>query len=132
MTGMLFTSKGFSSGSPGYILVNIVSALGILGATGTFLCLLTFEVYRSVKVRLHVFVEGGWRGGGGAQCAMPATCPPPWNASSPWLSVRTTSLSCTLRIQAVVHFERDFVCVPAGVVGAVAGPVPVGTKPPAS
>ncbi len=50
MTGMLFTSKGFSSDSVGYLLMNVVSAVGIVGVTLVFLCLLTFEVYRSIKV----------------------------------------------------------------------------------
>jgi hypothetical protein len=51
MLGMVFASHGLHPGSVGYVLMNIVAAVIIVGSTGTFVVLLVFEVYRSVKVR---------------------------------------------------------------------------------
>ncbi len=42
--GMVFASKGFRPGSVGYILLNIVAAVVIVGSTGAFAILLGFEV----------------------------------------------------------------------------------------
>jgi hypothetical protein len=50
MLGMVFASDGFTPGTVGYLLLNIVAAVIIVGSTGVFLLLLVFEVFRSVKV----------------------------------------------------------------------------------
>jgi hypothetical protein len=44
MLGMVFASKGFGRNSVGYILLNIVTAVVLIGSTATFLLLLVFEV----------------------------------------------------------------------------------------
>jgi hypothetical protein len=42
------------AGSVGYVLLNIVAAIGIVGSTLVFLGLLGFEIYRSIKfARVH-------------------------------------------------------------------------------
>jgi hypothetical protein len=41
---MVFASKGFGPGSVGYVLLNIVAAVVIVGSTATFITLLGFEV----------------------------------------------------------------------------------------
>jgi ABC-type polysaccharide/polyol phosphate export permease len=44
MLGMVFASKGFLPGSVGYVLLNVVAAVVIVGSCGLFLVLLGFEV----------------------------------------------------------------------------------------
>jgi hypothetical protein len=58
MAGMVFSSGGFTRGTTGYTLMTIAVAVTIIGATGAFLALLTFEVYRSVKfAQAHVLAR---------------------------------------------------------------------------
>jgi hypothetical protein len=58
MAGMVFSSGGFARGTTGYTLMTIAVAVTIIGATGAFLVLLTFEVYRSVKfAQAHVLAR---------------------------------------------------------------------------
>ena len=49
MLGMVFTSQGFPAGSVGYGVLTAVAVLIILVSTAVFMCLLVFEVYRSLK-----------------------------------------------------------------------------------
>jgi hypothetical protein len=51
LLGMVFTSRGFPVGSFGYAVINALTLTTIVVSVITFAVLLTFEVYRSVKVR---------------------------------------------------------------------------------
>jgi hypothetical protein len=51
LAGMVFTSRGFRPGSMGHTLLTVVAALVIVAAVASFVVLLCFEVYRSIKVR---------------------------------------------------------------------------------
>ena len=44
MRGMVFASKGLLPGTVGYLLLNVVTAVVIVGSCGLFLLLLGFEV----------------------------------------------------------------------------------------
>lgn len=48
--GMVFSSRGFPPGTVGYVLLNIITAAIILGSAASFIILLAFEVYRSIKL----------------------------------------------------------------------------------
>jgi hypothetical protein len=50
LLGMVFSSKGFPPGTTGYVILNIITAMAIVGSVGVLLFLLCFEVYRSIKV----------------------------------------------------------------------------------
>ena len=49
--GMVFASQSFKHNSVAFVLLNIVTGVCIVGSVTTFAVLLTFEVYRSIKVR---------------------------------------------------------------------------------
>lgn len=51
MLGMVFSSRGFSPGTPGYQAFTMVTGVLVISSCLVFLLLLLFEVARSSKVR---------------------------------------------------------------------------------
>ncbi len=49
VAGMVFASRGFDPQTIGYNVVNVITAVLILGSSVAFLTLLSFEIYRSIK-----------------------------------------------------------------------------------
>jgi hypothetical protein len=48
--GMVFASQSFRADTASFVLLNIATAAVIIGSTGSFVVLLVFEVYRSIRV----------------------------------------------------------------------------------
>lgn len=49
MAGMVFESRGFAPGTPGYVILTALTATLIIASSATFVVLLVFEGYRSVR-----------------------------------------------------------------------------------
>jgi hypothetical protein len=77
--GMVFASQSFQHDSTAYVLLNVITAVVILGSTGSFAVLLAFEVYRSIRVCACACVP---------RCAHPLTQVAQRSRVQPWVRVR--------------------------------------------
>jgi hypothetical protein len=57
---MVFASKGILKGSIGYDVLTSITAIIIVASTLSFVCLLVFEVYRSLKYVEPVHCQYSW------------------------------------------------------------------------